>query len=446
MSHRPLTSTGIVLAAILASAPAPGRADILDVRSTTILSGRVEARNGQSYRLVPAYELLTLTARDVQNPVAENLQLVVSAWGELDMGPNLNWENRHLKDSRLGGDLDVAYVQGDVLKRSLQIRLGRQLVAGGVARVTQLDGAQVLIRPPLRMPVDLGLSAYVGAPVTARFSGWNGETTLAPARGNLAAGGRLFAGLPGYGELGLSMAVERDHGDPSRQDLGADLKVYPVRWLTFLGSILYVPTEARLGEADVSATGQPFQKLQVTVDYRYTEPALFLARDSILSVFSSDRRNEVGGIVTIGPFANVVVDADYHYLLQDAGADQHDIILHGHRGRLRGTWRLLRTTTVGGEALLLNQPDNTYIGGRIFASHVQGPFAFTADVQDYKLRQEVNGRANSFLATLSAGYRIASDLSATLAATAGNTPLLASRFDLMAKLVYSPSFHLREVR
>ncbi len=445
MSHRPLNA-GFVLAAILASAPATGRADVLDVRSTTILSGRVDARDGQSYRLVPAYELLTMTARDVQNPVAEDLQLVVSAWGELDMGKYLRWDNRDLKGSRLGGDLDVAYVQGDLLKRSLQIRLGRQLVAGGVTRVVQIDGAQVLIRPPLQLPVDLGLSAYVGSPVSARFSGWNGETTLNPVRGNLATGGRLFAILPRYGELGVSLAVQRDHGDPSRQDLGADLKVTPIRWLTILTSLLYAPDEKRLGEADVSATAQPLQKLQATVDYRYTEPALLLARDSILSVFSLDRRNEVGGILTFLPSPSVTLDADYHYLFEDAGATGSDIIQHGHRGRLRGTWRILRATSAGGELLVLNEPDNTYVGGRIFASHAQGPFSFTASIQDYKLREEVNGRANSFLATLSAGYQIARDLSALVAATAGNTPLLSSRLDLMAKLVYSPSFHAREVR
>jgi hypothetical protein len=439
MSHRPLSSIGIVLAAILSSAPATGRADVLDVRSTTILSSRVDARDGQSYRLVPAYELVSLTARDIRNPVAEDLQLVLSAWGELDMGPNLRWDNRNLKGSRLGGDLDVAYVQGDVLKRSLQIRLGRQLVAGGVARVVQLDGAQVVIRPPLQVPVDLGLSAYVGSPVSARFSGWNGETTLSPARGNLAAGGRFFAILPRYGELGVSLALERDHGDPSRKDLGADLKVFPARWLTFLASTLYPLGEGRLGELDLSATAQPTQKLQVTVDYRHTEPDLLLARDSILSVFAADHRNEVGAIVSAGPFADVTMEADYHYLAEDAGR-------HGHRGRLRGTWRILRATTAGGEVMLLNQPDNTYVGGRLFASHVQGRLSFTADIQDYKLREEVNGRANSFLATLSAGYRIARDLSALLAATAGNTPLLSSRLDVMAKLVYSPSFHVREVR
>lgn len=440
MSQRPLTNAGIVvLAAVLAWAPRPGRADVLDVRSTTILSGRVVARDGQSYRLVPVYELVSLTARDVKNPVAEDLQLVVSAWGELDMGANLRWENRSLKGSRLGGDLDVAYVQGDVLERSLQIRLGRQLVAGGSARVVQLDGAQVVIRPPLRAPVDLGLSAYVGSPVSARFSGWNGETTLNPARGNLAAGGRLFAILPRYGELGVSMALERDHGDPGRQDLGADLKVYPVRWLTFLASTLYVLGEKRLGEVDLSATARPLPKLQVTIDYLHTEPDLFLSRNSILSVFAADHRNAVGAIVTAGPFANVTVDADYHYLAEDQGR-------HGNRGRLRGTWRVLRATTAGGEVMLLNEPDNTYVGGRVFASHVQGRFSFTADLQDYKLREEVNGRANSFLATLSAGYRFSRDLSALVAATAGNTPLLASRLDVMTKLVYSPSFHLREVR
>src|SRR5574341_1539959 len=113
MSSRTRMRTHLLRTGILALLVPPAYADVVDVSSTTILSARVEARDGQTYHVVPAYELLTLSARDISNPIAEDLRLVVSGWGELDFGSSLIWDNGHLKEKALTGDLDLAYVQGD---------------------------------------------------------------------------------------------------------------------------------------------------------------------------------------------------------------------------------------------------------------------------------------------------------------------------------------------
>src|SRR5690349_17721704 len=72
-------------------APSAGRGDTTDASSTTMAIVRDRWNAGTSERIAPLYELLSVSARDVRNPVAEDLQLVVSGWGALSLGSNLVW-------------------------------------------------------------------------------------------------------------------------------------------------------------------------------------------------------------------------------------------------------------------------------------------------------------------------------------------------------------------
>ncbi len=432
-SRRP----AIGLAAFLGLlAPGPSRGDTVDASSTTMLIVRDQARAGELFTVAPAYELLSLSARDLQNPVADDLLLVFSGWGAASIGHNLVWYDTTAPEHRLFGDLDLAYVQGEVLKRTLQLRLGRQLVSGGVTGALQLDGANALVR----LPYGFGVSAYVGSPVSQRFDVRGTEATFNPHRGTFAVGGRAYWTLPPWGEIGFSGVDIVDRGDPSRRQLGADARLTPWRPLTLLASGAYDLYESRWAEGTLGAQVQVVSKVVVSADYRHVEPDLFLPRDSIMAIFAFERRNEVGGSVQYGPIKALTFLLDYHYQKQvDSGA--------GHRTIGRATWQPASDTTVGVELGKLRAvDDNGYFHVRGFGSKRVDRITGTLDVQEYALDQSINGEKNSFVGTGTLGYLLGGGWAALVSGLGGVTPYYKSRFELMAKLTYNQSYHLREVR
>ncbi len=419
-----------------------GRADTVDASSTTMLIVRDQARAGTLYTVAPVYEILSVSARDIKNGVAENLQLVFSGWGAASIGSNLVWFDRNAPVDHVFADLDLAYVQGEIFRRAVQLRVGRQLVAGGVTGSLQLDGANALVR----LPYGLGVSAYLGSPVSQRFDARGSEATFNPQRGNLAVGGRAYWTLPPWGELGVSVVDIEDRGDPSRRQMGADIRMTPWRPLTVLASTNYDLYEARWAETNLVGQVQVSPKVLVTADYRHVEPDLFLARDSILAVFAVDRRNEVGGSLQYDPSKRWSFLLDYHYLKQAYyfGSDQST---DGHRATGRATWHPAAGTAVGLELAKLRSVDFTgYFEARLFGSKRIDRFTGTLDLQEYTFQQPVNGEQNSFVATGTLGYLLGGGWSALVSGAGGVTPYYKSRFDVMAKLAYNQSYHLSEVR
>ncbi len=427
-----------VAVAVCSFVPEPSRADTVDASSTTILIVREQLRAGASYTIAPLYELLSVSARDIRNPLAENLQLVFSGWGAGALGRHLVWYDRDRPTNRVFGDLDLAYLQGEILKRHLQLRLGRQVVAGGVTGSIQLDGGNALVR----LPYGLGVSAYVGSPVSQRLDERGTEATFNPQRGNFATGGRAYWTLPAWGEVGGSWVVLQDRGDPSRRQVGADLRLTPARPLNVFANTSYDVYEERWAETNVVGQLQVLPKLLVVADYRHVEPDLLLARNSILAVFVVDRRNEVGGGVRYGPWKEITFDGDYHYLKREAG--------DGHRARARAAWSAARDTVLGVELTGVETPQNDYLGARAFGSRRLRRFTGTLDVQEYAFDRPVNGqgsgRENSFIATATLGYVLGHGFEALVSGSGGATPQYESRFDVMAKLAYNQSYHVREVR
>lgn len=399
---------------------------------------RDQARNGVGYTIAPLYELISVSARDVKNPVAENLQIVFSGWGAASLGTNKVWYDTIPPQQALFGDVDLAFIQGELAGRRLQIRLGRQLVVGGVAGALQLDGANVL----LRLPNGFGVSGYVGSPVTQRFDERGTQNTFNPARGDFATGGRASWVLPAWGELGASVVEIRDSGDPSRRQVGGDLRLTPLPRLTFLANTNYDLYESRWAEGNVLGQYQLLPKLLVSANYRHVEPDLFLARNSVMAVFADDRRNEVGAGAQYGGVKGLTVAAEGYLVTQegsDAGRD-------GYRAGVRATWRPLTGTSVGVELAGLRAPVNGYFYARAFASKQIDRITGTIDLQEAALDKAVNGETNSFIAGATLGYVLGNGFAALVSGTAGSTPYYEHRFDVMAKLAYNQSYRLREVR
>jgi hypothetical protein len=425
-------------ASVCSFAPNRTRGDTVDASSTTMLIVREHARAGDTRRIAPLYELLSVSARDIRNPFAENLQLVFSGWGAAALGENLVWYDRDRPTNHVFADLDLAYLQGELLRRTVQLRLGRQLLAGGVTGGLLLDGGNVLVR----LPYGLGVSAYVGSPVSQRFDERGTEATFNPKRGDFATGGRAYWTLPAWGEIGASVVDVEDGGDPSLRQLGADLRLTPPLPLTVFANTSYDFYEERWAETRLLGQYQLLRLLLVSADYRHVEPDLLLPRTSILAVFAIDRRNEVGGSVRYGPWKEITFDGDYHYLDLEAG--------DGHRAGARASWRAAKDTVLGLELTAYETPLNDYLGARAFGSHRLGRLTGTLDVQEYAFDRTVNGegsgRKNSFIASATLGYVLGLGFDALVSASGGATPYYESRFDVMAKLAYNQSYRVREVR
>jgi len=422
--------------ALVAAAAALGsgaaRAEV-EVTDTVLLRAGPQARYGttppQTDTVAPVYEMLTLTARDVQNPVAERLELVVSAWGAANLASN-PWWNGYLNGGAFSGDLGLAFVKGEFGKGAVVARLGRMMVAGGNSRMLQLDGAALL----WRAPQGFSLSLFGGSPVAARFDARGGDQGANPTRGDVAAGGRLAWAHPLL-EVGASAALAWDHGSTSRQEVGGDLRLSPLRWLDVLGSGSYELDRSQLAQVSASAVARPASFISVSADYRYTVPSLFLSRESILWVFSDASRDDLGLSVRLTPVRAWTVDLGGAALLSESG----------FRATGRVTWRPDRHGAVGLEGSYLDAPDNADLFLRVFGSRRFGPVAATLDVQYLNFDKAVNGETSSLVGSASVGYPIARGLTATVAASAGVTPWYQNRFDLVAKLVYQ-NFPAREVR
>ena len=446
----------LLLGVALASASAAS-ADTIQASSTTMLLGRQDYRDGALQTAVPLYQLLNVDASGVKTPYAD-FEIALSTWGSADLADVRFWQNGAQVGDHFTGDVNVGFVRADFLHRMLTLKLGREVVADGVARNVQIDGAE----GRLMLPGGFGVSGYAGVPVAPRFASRGGDLVVGNIRATFTAGGRASWQYPGLLEVGASYAQAVDHGDPSRQDLGADFRLTPHRLVQLTGSSFWSLYDGRLGEAAIAAQLIPTSQLQLTLDYRHVLPDLFLPRNSILSVFVSEKRNDVGGAVHYGAARNLVLDADYHLLIEDEGK--------GHWARGKATYHPGgRATTVGAEYSLLKNTDGTspindngyhevrLFGARRLAQVITGTLDLMAYFFDRDIRpsggqgaqalgQAAGGTSYSLGATATVAYQFARSWRAALAGTAGSTPFLERQFEIMAKLVYEQTYAVREVR
>ena len=399
------------LAAAVALAAAQASASTVNATSTTLLTGRPDVRYGEVHSAVPIVELVGLSAQGFEVPAVDDLKLRVSGWGRLDAA----------RTGDLAGDLEVAFLQGRLLDRRLALTLGRHIVTGGAARFTQLDGASAEVA----IARGFGVAAYGGLPVVPRF---------AVARGDAVFGGRLFWRRSVSTEVGASVVNVLDHGVFARQDLGLDARYQATKALAVAGYGLWSLAEARLAEVDVGPTYSPTSEVQVSAQYRRTAPDLFLPRSSIFSVFAETRRDEVGASAQYQPRPYLSLFADYHSLWTGDGRGD-DL---GARASFRSD--PTGTTTLAAQARWLRIPSNGYVQVRLSGTRKLLPRLLLAlDLDGYAFSQPINGATMSTTAAVTGAYAFAPGWQAVLSGTAGETPLLAQRFELFAKLVYDYS-------
>jgi len=418
--------------ALAGLAALPARADYVQASSTTLGSASQMYRDGELRRAVPVYELIQISAGEMRTSWGE-FEAALSAWGGVDAGPIRFWQNGAPAGSRASGDVDVGYLKGDLANRRVSVRLGRQIVFDGTARLIHLDGGQLV----LRLPAGFALSGFGGWLVAPRFDARGGELAVQGTRADVAYGGRVSWGYPGLLELGASATLAKDGSDVSRQDAGIDFRLTPVHALELVGSGFYSLYEKRLGQTEVAANLRATRTVTVFADFQHVEPDLLLSRNSILAVFTAEKRDDYGGGVRFTPLRTVSLDGDFHLLHEEAG--------NGHRARVKGTFRPYAAGTVGADLQLLKTSENGYKMGRLFGSREWGRLSATGDLWFYKYDKSVNEHDQSLGATVTGGFQLAPAWKVLLAATAGSDPLYKSRTEVMAKLSWNQLL-VREVR
>jgi hypothetical protein len=421
----------LALAAACLAAAGWARAEVVKASSTTLLGASQMVREGTLKAAYPVLEMVSVSASEIRTGVGE-FEAALSGWGAYDGGAQAFWQNGAPHATRQSGDLEIGYVRGDLFRRVLAFRVGRQLVVEGVSRMVHLDGGHFV----LRLPLGAGLSAYAGLPVAPRFATRGGERATGNLRADVAYGGRASWGRPGLVEVGASLAFADDGKEVSRRDLGADLRFWPHRAVAIAGSTFYSLAEGRLGEAEAVVDVRAARGLAVFADVRHVEPDLYLARNSILAAFAAAKRDDAGAGVRWTP-RGATAEADLHLIREEEGS--------GVRARLKGTLRPWFATVVGADAQLLQVPDNGYWLARLFGSRQWGRIATALDVWIYRYRKPVNGIDQSVGGTASGGYRVAPGWRLALAGTAGSDPFFKSRVELLARVVYEQTY-LREVQ
>jgi hypothetical protein len=445
-----LMRTLTLLAAVLAvAAGSAARAATIDASSTTLLYAGQQPRGGPVNEkpdlatVVPLFEIITISARDLSQSKKYQLEIQFSGWGSWDTA-DLRWDNGTQGD--ITGDVLTGFVKAQFLDRAVTLRVGREMVGLGATRYLQIDGGDLV----LRIPGGFALSGYVGSPVSQRFQSRGELVSWNPAGGDLAYGGRLgwslaIPGTPGKGlDVGAFYSEVKDGSAIARNDVGVDLRLQPLGNLTLSGFGVYSLVAEELSEATAILSWTATHRLHVNADWRFSVPSLVLPQTSILSVFSASNRNDFGGGITYEITRAWEAGGDVHVLLEPGESEGSTYT--GLEAALRTRWAR-GGSTVGGEVLFLRALENGYWGARIFGRQdFAKTFFATVDVLGTWYREQVNGQDYAVQGTLSAGAELGHALSVVVSGSAGVNPWFEQQYSAMAKLVYNQTYTTRQVR
>lgn len=250
--------------------------------------------------LAPIHQYATLRALGLDAFGSEDsLDLEFSAWGSVLPGDT--------QDRRLDADVQKAFVRWQ--RDKVKVRVGRQHVAGGAARYSRFDGVE--LRADLGQNLDVQL--YGGLSVLPRYSerpsyqylGTVSESDLRDSEAlpdpdrtdHWLLGGR-FGLSTNRGFAGVSFHEQRQTGGLSRRSLGLDGRAEFSSSFSLAASALAELDARRLADARLWVESQPLESVDVSLEYRRSEPALLLSRQSVLSVFSTSGYHEAGGVAT----------------------------------------------------------------------------------------------------------------------------------------------------
>lgn len=419
-------------------ADAPDRFTVLGQSETYVQLYRqalVPGQNGAQVpteTAVPVHEYLFASARDVDAPWQKDaIGVEFAAWGRL-------WPTESSMERPFDGDVQTANVRLDAGPG--WARLGRQQVAGGAARFARFDGLTLGVG-------HLGFFAegYGGFAVLPRWNasayhslGKEEETllTVPPAKPDRSshwlAGGRV-----GYKADRVSGSVslheQRTDGGVDHRYLGLDAGGRPIEAASLGASALLDLDSGRFATARLWVDASPHRLVDLGAEYLHAEPALLLSRQSVLSVFTTNGYEEVGGTVQARVESFLRLEAGgYIEAYKDNGS--------GERGELaaRFAWGRSRPTLIRLAFTRVIAPENGYRGTRVsFSQKLTSRLGSTLEVYGYFYDQPVAGFTTSSVYAGTATYQVLDRLDVLLSGSIARSPYAAFDAQTMLRVSYS---------
>jgi hypothetical protein len=258
----------------------------------------VPGQNGQfvpTEVALPVHEYLFANARDVDAPwQKDSIGLEFAAWGRY-------WPTASSLERPFDGDVQTANIRLEA--GPAWARIGRQQIAGGAARYARFDGVMVGASH-----LGFFLEGYTGFTVLPRWNAQPGYHHLGSAEDSLliyqpAALNRgnhwLTGGRLGYQTTYVSGSIsihnQQVTGGVDHRNLGLDVGAQPFKDASLGASALLELDSGRFANARVWADATPHRLFDLGAELMHSEPGLLLSRQSVLSVFSTDGYDELGG-------------------------------------------------------------------------------------------------------------------------------------------------------
>jgi hypothetical protein len=382
---------------------------------------------------LPLSEYIFLSATDLDTSWRKNsVDLELAAWARF-------WPTTTSLEQPLDGDVQIASVT--YRQSAARLRFGRQQFFGGAARFTRFDG--VLLGAELGSA--FSVEAYAGLSVLPRWDSRPGYHHLGsevdsllrdpqafeePKRsGHWLAGGRL-----GYSSRVLSASTsfheQREAGALARRNLGLDARGNVAEGVVVAASAVLDADSARLADSRVWADVAPWKRLGLSLEYLHTHPALWLSRQAVLSVFSTDRFDEVGAVTTLHALEGVTLEGSGFLTLYDDNRPGT---------RSEGTLRLVpdAKTVVRLSYVRLLAPNNGYHSLRTSLSRqLFRRASATAEAYAYFYDHAVLGYRTSSVYAGTLSYDAALSLHLLWGVSVARTPYAALDAQTLLRVVY----------
>jgi hypothetical protein len=388
---------------------------------------------------IPIHEYLTLRATDLDSPWhRDSIDLEVAAWGTRALAAPEG-------ERSFDGDVTVANVAYRWGPGTL--KLGRQMIAGAAAGLSQLDG----VSAGVRTASGFGVSGYGGLSVLPRWAERPGYHHLGsaadsllespdafpePSRsGNWMVGARADYVDPALLEAGLSVHEERQYGELGRRDVAADVHLSPIEMADLTLQGVMDLDSARLAQALAAADVYPAEDWELSAEYRRVDPARLMSRHSVLSVFVTDAFDEVGGRVGYRFFPGLRLLSRGYLELFGQGE-------LGVRGDVR-----LRAAIDPAERLLfqvaygrVSEPENGYHSVRASVSYrFIDPLTATAEHYAYFYDEAIRGTESATVEAASLEWEPLTDLRLLLGGSVSSSPYAELDAQTMLRVAYGYS-------
>ena len=381
---------------------------------------------------VPVHEYLFANARDVDAPwQKDSIALEFAAWGRY-------WPTDSSLERKFDGDLQTANVRLEA--GPSWARIGRQQVAGGAARFARFDGVMVGARHH-----EFFLEAYGGFTVLPRWNGQPGYHHLGLAQDSLliyqpsplSRGNSWLTGARlGYQTSLVSGSVsfhdQQITAGVDQRNLGLDVGAQPFAAASIGASALLELDSGRFANARLWFDASPHRLIDVGGEVLHSEPALLLSRQSVLSVFSTDGYDELGGTFTAKLLRWLRLDTN-GYVESYRGTGP------GARGEAAARISLGQEypTLLRVAYSRVIAPRNGYQALRVsFSRKLSQRLSSTLEAYGYFYDSPVAGYTTSSVYAGTASYRVIDPLEILLTASVAQSPYAASDAQTMLRATY----------